>query len=128
MINVEVIKHKDQRYETCGDWYTALRDYELIDLQVKVSDTGDSHYNQLIAVHEIVEAILCTAHGIPESYVTEWDKANPDSPDPGSIPGCPYYRQHMIATMIERVIAAELDINWNDYEATLERLGDQEIK
>ena len=118
MIEVKVVKHSDQRYPTIGDWQFSQQGQ----LTIKVSDTDDAHMNFLIAIHEIIEAYLCRANGISAEMVDSHDLENSDHPDPGSIPGCIYYREHMIATMIERVIAAELQMDWNDYEFEVEKL------
>jgi hypothetical protein len=53
-IVIETIPHLDQRYKTCGDWF-----YEGEDLHIKVSDLKDWKKEATIAVHELVEAILC---------------------------------------------------------------------
>jgi len=118
-IEVDAIRHKDQRYDTVGDWEFTPDGSKLT---VRVSNTGTATYNVCVAVHEIIEAVLCKVRGIKDEVVTEWDKAHEDHPDPGSIPGCPYYREHMFAMMVERAFAAELDIDWMDYEAVLENM------
>ena len=117
MISVRKIPHDKQRYETVGDWQ-----FFKDNLVIKVSDTGSECSNNLIAVHEIIEALLCKNNGVSEALVDEWDMSHTDSLEPGSIPGCPYYREHMFATMIERALAAELDADWFEHEEAIERL------
>jgi hypothetical protein len=117
MIMVSKVLHRRQRYPTVGDWQ-----FFGHDLNVTVSDTGHSGSEWLVAVHEIIEAILCKYNGVAEESVDKWDISHLDSPDPGSIPGCPYYREHMFATMIERALAAEMQVDWNEHEARLEAL------
>jgi hypothetical protein len=60
--------------------------------------------------------------------VDAFDKAfeaarTPDNEDePGDEPTAPYVKEHCIATGIERIMAAELDVSWKDYEAELSKL------
>ncbi len=108
--------HNLQRYDTVGDW-----EFDAGDLFIKVSECkGYADYENLVALHEMIEALLCQARGITGKIVDDWDLAHLDHPDPGSIPQCPYFREHMFASMIERAMAAELDVNWDEYEAALE--------
>ena len=123
MIRVDIVRHKDQRYPTVGDWeFGEDTPAKMHNLLVSVSQTGNQDYNDLVAVHEIIEAILCRANGVSDENVTNWDRDHMDHPDPGSIPGCPYYREHLVATVIEKIVASELQIDWYEYEETLEKL------
>ena len=127
-INVRVIKHKEQRYETVGDWvYNPANTL----LTVFVSDMGDWRYNQLVAVHEIAEATLCIERGINEKDVTAFDlwyeserlKNNPEcQSEPGDHKKAPYRKEHFCATTIERMLAAELGVDWEDYDTTVNSL------
>lgn len=117
-ITADVIPHKLQRYQTAGDWQFN----GFGDLKISVSQTNFEHASELLMVHEILEAILCRARGISEKDVDRWDCAHLDHPDPGSIPGCPYYSEHMFALMIERALAGELEVDWVKYEEVLEAL------
>ena len=116
-IKVNVIPHNEQRYDTCGDWQ-----FIGDDLVISVSKLENSDLESLVALHEIVEALLCRANLIKDEEVTAWDKAHTDHPSPGDIPNAPYYREHLIATIIERIIADEIGINWDFYEWVLEEL------
>ena len=118
IITVNIIDHEDQWYDTVGDWRF---DSDYNHLTVTVSRTTEESII-LVAIHEIIEAILCRLNGVSEEVVDAFDMANIDHPDPGSIPGCPYYREHMFATMIERAMAAEMQVNWEDHEMNLENL------
>lgn len=120
-IVIETIPHDQQRYDTVGDW-KFIGD----DLIIKVSrfypNTLFSDFEFLIGIHELIEAILCKAHGIKEEEVDYFDMSHEDHPDPGSLIDAPYYRQHLIATIIERILASELGINWDDYEKAIDNL------
>lgn len=123
MININFIKHNQQRYNTVGDWQFNMHN----DLFISVSESGEPHTDILVAIHELIEAYLCKANGVSEASVDQWDLSHISHPDPGSIPGCPYYREHMFATMIERSMCAELGHNWTEHEELLENICRIEI-
>ena len=129
-IIVETIPHQEQRYTTVGDWF-----YEVDGtLHIKVSELSDKRREVLIAVHELVEVLLCEQAGIGQLAVDEFDKqyeANraPDNFDePGDDPTAPYVRQHCLATSVERLMAAEMGVNWKEYEEELDKLPDVDPK
>lgn len=117
---LQSILHKHQTYETVGNYETA-HGFSLI----SVSDMGNTQYEQLVAVHELIEMILTQARGISEQHITDFDKAfemirQPGNTDePGDDPRAPYQKEHQFATKIERLLAAELGIDWDTYEQTV---------
>lgn len=123
---IRIIPHKQQRYETVGDWY-------FIDgtLFIFVSDLGDWRYNFLVAFHEQAEAMLCLHRGISEMNVTIFDKWYENEramgnkhcqAEPGDHKMAPYRKEHFFATSVERLMAAELKVDWEDYDAAIEAL------
>ena len=42
--------------------------------------------------------------------------------EPGDDPRAPYHREHEFAGCVERLLAHELGIDWNDYEDALDAL------
>jgi hypothetical protein len=130
-IDVSVVPHKDvlgdlnQRYDTVGDWQF-VRDHVGADhLEITVSDTGDERYNMLIAVHEIVEALLCRANCIEQKDVDRFDlsfeEARPEGDicEPGDDAKAPYRNEHCFATAVERMLCAAYGIAWADYDAAI---------
>lgn len=117
-IAIITIPHKEQRYETVGDWQYDVQN----NLEIHVSDTHDVNLNFLIGLHELIEAHLCKQSYITQEEVDAWDKAHDGDIEPGAIRNCPYYRQHLLATVVERMIAGELDVDWDEYEKALEEL------
>jgi len=123
-VNVKVISHKKHRYPTCGDWYYDNNN----NLQVRVSRLPDGRYEQLLMVHEFVEALLCDAAGVTDDEVTAFDKEFERQRPEGSVaePGdevrAPYHKQHRIATAVEMLLAAELGVDWSEYEKALNNL------
>lgn len=124
-IQIETIPHDRQRYPTVGDywWDSGVE-------QIRVSELPDWRYEILIAVHELVEMALAKHRAIPEEGITEFDVAFEQlrerglvTGEPGDRPDSPYHREHFFATNVERLLAAELDVDWFEYDACVESLG-----
>jgi hypothetical protein len=118
-IEMRVIPHKEQRYETTGDYWFDLNNT----LQIRTSDLGDTRMNLLVLIHELIEVSLTEHAEIPETSITIFDEqfeavrvpGNID--EPGDSKNAPYKKQHCIATAVERMMCALLDVDWADYEA-----------
>jgi hypothetical protein len=139
-ITIEVIPHTEQRYNTVGDWQFVREEIEgkkvAKELNIKVSDInyGDEA-NMLVAVHELVEALLCESKGVDEVRVDEFDKnwkprdihwsSDKQLSEPGEDDFAPYYREHQVATGIERMLGAFLWLNWARYELLVDRLCEE---
>ena len=121
-IIIETIPHDQHRYETCGDYWQDADGTR----HIRVSDMGDDRLATLVALHELIEWTLCDDRGIAEPDIMAFDKAVPDdSPyadDPGHDPAAPYHKEHVFAECVERLVAAELGVNWQDYEKRVEAL------
>jgi hypothetical protein len=124
-INVSTVPQDEQRYATIGDYW----DSEDGTLEVRVTDLGDRRYEFLIALHELIEQELCRTRGIAEPDIMSFDVAYEEArkrgdpnvlEEPGDDPRAPYHREHVFASNIERMIAAELGVNWERYEESLE--------
>ena len=102
-----------QRYDTIGDYVISADGH----IHITVSDLGDSRFNVLVALHELVEVLLTENAGIPEGEIMAFDLAHLDTDDPGNIPDAPYHRQHVFADCLERLFAREMGVNWQEYEA-----------
>lgn len=120
-IIIETIPHDQQRYPTVGDWQWLDSDT----LSIKVSKLTDWRREALVTVHELVEVLMCKHDGVTEKSVDEFDKdfeahRHPDNNDePGDSPDAPYVKQHCVATGVERILAAHLDVSWKLYEDEL---------
>jgi hypothetical protein len=116
-IIIQFIDHKDQRYPTCGDWYESG---EIGTVHIMVSKMKDPRYEKLVAIHELVEMILCDNDGVSESVVDMYDMGpGKESDEPGLESNCPYRLQHLHATGIEMLLAAAMDVDWKKYEEYL---------
>jgi hypothetical protein len=122
-IIIETIPHEQHRYTTVGDWFYD----DDGTLHIKVSKLSDWKREALIAVHELVEVLLCKNDGVTVAEVDHFDmhefsyEEHPDE-EPGDDPKAPYKKQHCIATGIERILAAQLGVDWKPYEEELEAL------
>ena len=128
-IKIETILHENHRYTTVGDWY-----FEGEDIVIKVSKLSDWRREALIAVHELVEVLLCKHEGVTQAQVDKFDndyeanRSRGDESEPGDASDAPYRKQHCIATGIERMLAAELGVDWKPYEDELGELPDAKPK
>ena len=123
-INIKTIPHKQHRYPTVGDWWFE-KDGTL---EIRVSKMKSWRYECLVAVHELVEVLICKHDGVSQKAVDEFDMAfekarRPGNEDePGDNRRAPYVKQHCIATGVERILAACLGVCWADYESAINEL------
>jgi hypothetical protein len=113
-ILIQTVAHKDQRYDTLGD-YQSLTGDKPVDqtpgqAYISVSAMGDWRSELLVAIHELIElATACWVNGVPDERIVAFDKMYDDMfkagmvefNDPGADPAAPYHTQHMLATFIE---------------------------
>jgi len=119
MLDIEIgtIPHATQRYPTVGDYFKD----EEIDV-VHISDMGNRKYEFLVAVHELVEMFLCQERGIAEEDITAFDieyeakRPEGDFSEPGNDPTAPYYKEHQFATYVEKQLADQLGVDWEEYD------------
>lgn len=116
-IHIQSIPHKKHRKGvgvTSGDWFTKNNiDY------IKVSKMSDPRYELLIAVHELIEKSICEQDGITVAMVDKFDynwKEHDGISEAGNDPNAPYHKQHRIAEIVERLLAVELGVDWNQYD------------
>ena len=117
-INIKIIPHNEQRYETCGDYYCDENGVT----QIRVSEMCDIRHTYLVMIHELAEVMLTDIGNIPESEISKFDidfenkRQEGNFDEPGDDPEAPYVYQHCIATAIERVMCVELGCLWKKYE------------
>jgi len=121
-VKIEIIPHEKQRYPTVGDWVFD----DAGNLTIYVSKMSDWRREILVAVHELCETAMCKQDGVTQEEVDAFDKAyeanrpEGDDSEPGDDPKAPYRRQHFVATNIERTLARELGVDWEDYADEVE--------
>lgn len=127
-IEITTIPHNDQRYETIGDW---LYDPESGKVTIYTSDLGDWRMSMACAIHEAIETVLCVQDGVSEEDVSAFDvayeearKAGVAAPcgceptedsEPGEDRHAPYRKQHAFADGVERLLANQLGVVWDEY-------------
>ena len=122
-IRARVIAHKDQRYETVGDYHMVGRHWAF-----RVSAMGDWRYEFLVLLHELVEWAWCRQYGIDNATIDDFDfkfeadrkkGLHSDDEEAGDDPAAPYYEGHQFATKLERLAAAILKVKWERYDRTV---------
>jgi hypothetical protein len=117
-IVIETIDHSKQRYPTVGDWQIG----KAGNLHITVSKMSDQRYEFLVAAHEMIEEYLAIHAGVSPKAVDRFDKAYEanckpgDDSEPGDDPRAPYHKQHVFAEKVERLLAAELGVDWQAYD------------
>ena len=117
-IEIETIPHSQQRYDTAGDWY-----FEGGVLKIKVSDLGNEPQEFCVALHELVEVMLCKHRGVTQEEVDAFDLAFSGPGEPGDDLCAPYFREHQFSMGMERLYASQVGLNWSEYERRLEELS-----
>lgn len=123
-IHIKTIPHSKQRYSTVGDYFVDKKGV----LQIRISNMKSEISEQIVAVHELVEVIMCNWKGIRIKDIDNFDiefekkrkKGNLD--EPGFDPKSPYRNEHAIATAVELMICAHLNISWKEYEEKINKL------
>lgn len=120
-VTIDFIPHAQQRYETAGDWQ--FTDGGMT-LAIRVSELPDAKMMMAVALHELVEAFLCTCRGITDKEVDAFDIEGPGAllDEPGDDPRAPYYNEHQFATTVEESFINELEVDWHEYETALATL------
>lgn len=123
-IHIKTIPIEDMRYPSCGDyWY----DKNGV-LQIRVADMGDSFYETMVAVHEIIEEALTKKRGITEQQIMDFDlefeanRKEGNLDEPGFDINCPYLKEHTFATSVEMCMCAMAEINFMEYDKTVNEL------
>lgn len=139
-IKLKSIPHKNQRYDTCGDWVWPRKRK----LRITVSHLSHESYELLVGLHELIEAMLCKKLGVSADDVDRWDEEYEKArtvlmeegvkaffhcgceitatSEPGDDIHCPYGPMHKTATRCEKEIAKALQVVWKDYNDEVESL------
>ena len=126
-INIETIGHQLQRYDTCGDYWNDPDGTE----QIRVSNLPDPKMEKLISIHEMIEKFLVECKGIDIKTIDDFDinfereralGLHDADEECGFDPSAPYFKEHAIATKIERMLAREVGVDWNKYSNEVNNL------
>lgn len=120
-IQIKTIDHNQQRYNTVGDYWV---DKDGI-IQIRISEMGNDDYEFLVMNHELQEIYLCLKRGIKFEEIDKYDidfEKNRDAgkydicEEPGDSKDSPYFKEHRFASIIERLVSHELEVDYSDYE------------
>lgn len=121
-IVIETIAHERQRYPTVGDWYYRRDPFSHEEvLHIRVSTSGDWRTDALVALHELVEVLLCKTAGVTQEAVDAFDKASV-SDEPGDELDAPYRDQHCFAMAVERMVCAAMGYPWKEHEEKVDAI------
>lgn len=119
-ICVKIVDESQHRPGISGaDWFFDAKG----DLQVRVSKLSDWRREMCLAFHEAIEAVLCRFRGVSQQAVDafdeHYDQTHASDLNAGDDPLAPYAREHTLATSVERMLAAELYVQWKEYDDEL---------
>jgi hypothetical protein len=123
-ITIETIPHKNQPYPTCGDYFHDGKG----NLKIHISEEIGVDSALLVAIHELCEAVLCYKRGIKFKDIDDFDakfednRKPGDDSEPGDDPKAPYRKEHFFATTIERLMAAEMGLDWAEHDKRILKL------
>lgn len=115
------------RYATVGDYFPK-KDGTL---RFEIADLGDTFFNKMILIHEMVEQALTEKFGITNEHIDKFDfmfekEVNEGRHLPGAEAGsdvrCPYHREHTLATAVEMMMCALTGVKWNEYNSRVNNL------
>jgi hypothetical protein len=126
-ILIETVPHERNRNNQVGD-YRYMEDGTLY---ITVSNMGDEKMEWLVALHEMIEEMLAKSDGITEEQINDYDiyyekKREMGLVDENSEDGfasdCIYKKYHTIATGCEMILAAQLGVDWLNYDEKVNSL------
>lgn len=119
-IVIDVVPHRKQRYPTVGDYYKKNGE-----LHIRISKMNSKH-EFLVLMHELLEWFLIDQKGISIKEIDEFDilyeQTKTDNSEPGNDPNAPYFDEHQFATLIEKLLAEKLGVNWTKYDENVNSL------
>jgi hypothetical protein len=100
-------------------------------LVIHVAEMDNQDYEFLVALHEFIESYLLKRREASFEEIDKWEAnfkkekekgRRPKNAIAGEQKDCPYYREHKIATEIEKRMAKYLGVNFKEYDKYLDEL------
>lgn len=110
-INIQIIPHGCQRYNTYGDYWIDERGI----LQIRVSEFENPDSALYIVIHEILEAWRCAKKGISFQAIDAFDLDHQETDDPGLLKCAPYHFEHMQSDQVERLLCHQDGRSWDEH-------------
>jgi len=118
-MNIRILSTPQEkiRASQMGDWWLFNDDTYV----VHVLETLTPEAQLAVAIHELVEAVLCRKHGVREDQVCSFDEhyeaerqegKHAEDDEPGDHSLAPYRKEHQDATFVERAVCHALGISW----------------
>jgi hypothetical protein len=129
-IILQSLNQKEIRNDQAGDWMFP-EDGTSLPLICSSAWMTDWRSELAVAVHEMIEALLCEQHGVTDLQVTQHDAMFEEErtkglhglyAEAGDDPRAPYRDEHAEATFAERAICAALGLAWGEHERNVEAL------
>lgn len=121
-IDISVVPHRKQRYDTAGDYFKKGGE-----LHIRVSKMNAEH-EFYVALHELIEWYGIEQAGVSIDSIDQFDiefekkrKAG-DLSEPGDDLNAPYYKEHQFATLIERMVVEHFGGDWKKYSEHVNKL------
>ena len=111
MLDIHITMSDTMRYDTLGDWYETDDGKS----HIVVVKMNDPKHALLIAVHELIEAVLCSDRGITQQAVDTFDFHYDRDGEPGNDVLAPYHAEHQFATVVEMLLARELNVDYQQF-------------
>lgn len=127
--HLEVIAHKDQRYETVGDYWLDENGVR----QFRCSDMSNEDFHFLVIIHELIEEHLTRRRGLKEEDIKAFDEMfekeraegkHSKTEEPGYDSRSPYLKEHTIASGIETTLAGIIGVDMNAYDHAVNSLSE----
>jgi hypothetical protein len=114
-VDIRFIPEAEMRQPGLGDWWFEDGVLHIRATTDSEETRGDCKWAFLIALHEMVEAMLCRAHGVSQEAVDEFDllfdsEEHDDEDEPGDDRRAPYRKEHRAAMLIEHMMAHFLGV------------------
>lgn len=106
-IVIRQIKYKDQQYDTVGN-YRKVANGNLIEVSKLKGYVKDDDELAAVALHEMVEMLLCIKRKIKFKDIDNFDIAFKGDGEPGNEKDAPYHKEHRFADMMEQLFLNEL--------------------
>ncbi|SRR5258706_10072037 len=91
-----------------------------MNISVRITQYKNPAHSYLVLIHELVEILLVKLRNIPFKAIDDFDFGFVEDGEPGDDPKAPYHKEHMFATYIEKLVAVELGIDWDEYGKIIE--------
>lgn len=121
-IKIKCIDPANQRFSECGDWFYDAEDDVIT---IFVSRMEDWKSEIAVAVHEVVESVMCLDRGIDQTDIDLFDKnfyQDHKSGEAGDDKNAPYFDEHVAATFIEREVCNQLGLTWDKHSSNCDDL------